>query len=196
MDKPILKDTLKLFDCFGSVKSRSMFGGFGIFAGETMFALVVKNKLHLRANAKNIEVFKEANLSPYVYEKRGFPVVTKHFAIPDIWWNTPEMIIEYAQGSLEGAKNDKETKSKIGPSRIKDLPNLRLANERMLKKVGIDTVEKLVEVGAIDAYKALLDTHDNNLNIELLWALEGAISGKHWSVISETRRGELLGLLP
>ena len=99
-----------------------------------MFALVVKNRLHLRANADNIETFKAANLEPYVYEKRGFPVVTKHFAIPECWWDTPEVILNHAKGSLEGAKTDKETKKSVGPSRIKDLPNLRLANERMLKK--------------------------------------------------------------
>ncbi|MEF1186295.1 TfoX/Sxy family protein, partial [Vibrio sinaloensis] len=39
MDKPILKDSMRLFEQLGQIKSRSMFGGFGIFADETMFAL-------------------------------------------------------------------------------------------------------------------------------------------------------------
>ncbi|WP_198599240.1 TfoX/Sxy family protein, partial [Vibrio sp. 10N.261.55.A7] len=41
MDKPVLKDSMRLFEQLGRVKSRSMFGGFGIFIEETMFALVV-----------------------------------------------------------------------------------------------------------------------------------------------------------
>ncbi len=41
MDKPVLKDSMRLFEQLGRVKSRSMFGGFGIFVDETMFALVV-----------------------------------------------------------------------------------------------------------------------------------------------------------
>jgi DNA transformation protein len=195
MDKPILKNALKIFDCFESVKSRSMFGGFGIFAGETMFALVVNNKLHLRANADNEEEFKKSGLEPYVYKKRGFPVVTKHYAIPDEWWNDTTKIILQAQGSLTAAEKDKEAKSNTGPNRIKDLPNLRLANERMLKKAGICTIDDLFDAGALRAYRALQDNHQNSLSIELLWALEGAISGQHWSVITEQRRTELLSAL-
>ncbi|GHZ40209.1 hypothetical protein VCSRO3_2602 [Vibrio cholerae] len=50
MDKPVLKDSMRLFEQLGRVKSRSMFGGFGIFVDETMFALVVNDTLHIRAD--------------------------------------------------------------------------------------------------------------------------------------------------
>ncbi|GHA36201.1 TfoX/Sxy family DNA transformation protein [Photobacterium aphoticum] len=196
MDKPVLKDSLRLFfGAFKDVKSRSMFGGFGIFAGETMFALVVNDQLHLRANAENEKEFKKAGLTPYVYKKRGFPVVTKHYAIPDAWWQDTNLIIEQAKRSLAAAQVDKETKNTAGPERIKDLPNLRLANERMLKKAGISTVDQLLEAGSINAYKALQDTHTGPVSIDMLWALEGAISGRHWSVIPQERRSELLAKL-
>ncbi|NAW64969.1 TfoX/Sxy family DNA transformation protein [Photobacterium halotolerans] len=195
MDKPLLKDSIRLFEKFGQIKSRSMFGGFGIFAGETMFALVVNNKLHLRANARNEEAFKQADLKPYVYQKRGFPVVTKHYAIPDSWWETPDVILEHAERSLNAAQADKEKKLQASPTRIKDLPNLRLANERMLKKAGISSVDQLFEVGAIGAFQALQESHHESLSLDLLWALEGAVSGKHWSVITPQRRNELLSKL-
>ena len=195
MDKPILKDSLKLLDHLGNVKSRSMFGGFGIFAGEAMFALVVNNKLHLRANAKTEEEFKQAGLEPYIYKKRGFPVITKHYAIPDEWWQHPEEIVKQAKYSLEAAQADKKAKDCCTPDRIKDLPNLRLSNERMLKKIGIKTIEQLHDIGALEAYKALQKTQETSLSIELLWALEGAIHGQHWSVIPESRRNELLAKL-
>ena len=196
MDKPVLKDSLRLFfGRFENVKSRSMFGGFGIFSGETMFALVVNDKLHLRANAANEREFKQAGLNPYIYKKRGFPVVTKHYAIPDAWWQDTAQIIAQAERSLAAAQVDKETKNTTGPERIKDLPNLRLANERMLKKAGIITVDQLLEAGSINAYKALQNTHSGSVSIDMLWALEGAISGRHWSVIPQDRRSELLAKL-
>ncbi|BBC41883.1 TfoX/Sxy family DNA transformation protein [Photobacterium damselae subsp. piscicida] len=195
MDKPVLKNTLKLFECFGRIKSRSMFGGFGIFAGDTMFALVVNNTLHLRANCHNEGEFKALGLKPYIYYKKGFPVVTKHYAIPDYWWDDTQCLIKQGELSLQAAEKDKESKSKAIPNRIKDLPNLRLTNERMLKKAGIETVEQLFAVGALDAFKALQSSQGDSLNLELLWALEGAISGQHWSVITEQRRHELLSSL-
>ena len=62
MDKPILKDSMRLFDQLGRIKSRSMFGGFGIFADDTMFALVVNDKLHIRADDKLASQFKSCLL--------------------------------------------------------------------------------------------------------------------------------------
>jgi DNA transformation protein len=192
MDKPILKDSMRLFEQLGYIKSRSMFGGFGIFADNTMFALVVNDKLHVRADAKLTKQFIGQGLEPYVYKKRGFPVVTKYFALSDDWYSCPTQTLNIAKIALKSANLDKHTQSTTKPNRLKDLPNLRLATERMLKKAGIESVENLERTGAVDAFKAIQLTHSSDVNIELLWALEGAINGTHWSVIPQNRRQELL----
>ena len=195
MDKPVLKNSLRLFERFGQVKSRSMFGGFGVFVDETMFALVVNNALHIRSCDLTIEQFKSAGYEPYVYKKRGFPVVTKYYALPDTFWNTPEEILSLASIALKHAKEEKTAQAEEKPTRLKDLPNLRLGTERMLKKAGISSVAELKEAGAVNAYKAILKTHSSTVNLELLWALEGAIEGKHWSVVSQQKRDELMSQL-
>ncbi|MFZ8768236.1 TfoX/Sxy family DNA transformation protein [Vibrio harveyi] len=195
MDKPILKDSMKLFEALGNIKSRSMFGGFGLFADETMFALVVNNQLHIRANQQTSSDFETQGLKPYVYKKRGFPVVTKYYAISDDLWDTTDRLIEVAKQSLETAKQEKKQQASTKPNRLKDLPNLRLATERMLKKAGIDSVEQLEAEGALNAYKAIQDTHASTVSLELLWALEGAIKGTHWSVVPQSRREELMSAL-
>ncbi|AUW02504.1 MAG: TfoX/Sxy family DNA transformation protein [Pseudomonadota bacterium] len=196
MDKPILKDSMKLFEALGNIKSRSMFGGFGLFADETMFALVVNNQLHIRADRQTSSDFETQGLKPYVYKKRGFPVVTKYYAISDDLWDSTDRLIEVAKQSLETAKQEKKQQASTKPNRLKDLPNLRLATERMLKKAGIDSVEQLEEEGALNAYKAIQDTHASTVSLELLWALEGAINGTHWSVVPQSRRKELMSALP
>ncbi|WCE28559.1 TfoX/Sxy family DNA transformation protein [Vibrio sp. SCSIO 43137] len=195
MDKPVLKDSLLLFERFGKVKSRSMFGGFGIFVDETMFALVVNNSLHIRAHKASAEKYKAAGYTPYVYKKRGFPVVTKYFALPDEIWNNTDQILSIATEALEYAKSEKATHAEEKPSRLKDLPNLRLGTERMLKKAGIASVSDLKQVGAVGAYKAIQKSHPDTVNLELLWALEGALKGTHWSVITQERRAELMQAL-
>ncbi|MGR5067181.1 MULTISPECIES: TfoX/Sxy family DNA transformation protein [Vibrio] len=192
MDKPILKDSMKLFEALGTIKSRSMFGGFGLFADETMFALVVNNQLHIRGDQKTSSDFETQGLKPYVYKKRGFPVVTKYYAISDDLWESTDRLIDVAKLSLETAKQEKKQQASTKPNRLKDLPNLRLATERMLKKAGIDSVEELEDEGALNAYKAIQDTHTSTVSIELLWALEGAINGTHWSVVPQSRREELM----
>ncbi|MGF1765571.1 TfoX/Sxy family DNA transformation protein [Aliivibrio kagoshimensis] len=192
MDRPLLKDSLKLFSPLGKIKSRSMFGGFGIFADDTMFALIVNDKLHLRADKVIAKRFVEQGLKPYVYKKRGFPVVTKYFAMPDEQWSDINTILVQAKQSLLTAKEDKVVQETTGPNRLKDLPNLRLGTERMLKKAGISTIEQLRTSGSLGAYQAIKSTHNTAVSVELLWALEGAICGKHWSVIPQSRRDELL----
>lgn len=192
MDKPILKESLRLLSLLGKIYSRSMFGGFGIFIDDTMFALVVQDKLHLRASNETINLFKEQGLEPYVYKKRGFPVITKYFALSEESWNEPDSILRQAVIALNVAKKDKEKQKTAEPSRIKDLPNLRLATERMLKKAGINTVEELRNTGSVNAYKAIQQTHSSHVSDELLWSLEGAIKGMHWSVVSKETRCELI----
>lgn len=192
MDKPVLKDSMRLFEQLGYIKSRSMFGGFGIFADDTMFALVVNDKLHVRADETLAQQFKSQGLEPYVYKKRGFPVVTKYFALGEDWASDSKKTLEIASTALKAANAEKKTQSQAKPDRLKDLPNLRLATERMLKKAGIESVENLEEVGAVNAFKAIQSTHSTDVAIELLWALEGAINGTHWSVIPQSRRQELL----
>lgn len=100
MDKPILKDSMKLFEALGTIKSRSMFGGFGLFADETMFALVVNNQLHIRADQQTSSDFETQGLKPYVYKKRGFPVVTKYYAISSELWESSDRLIEVAKKIL------------------------------------------------------------------------------------------------
>lgn len=194
MDKPILKDSMKLFEPLGNIKSRSMFGGFGIFSGDIMFALVVKNELHIRADDKKAKLFTEQGMSPYVYHKRGFPVVTKYFALNEAQWQSSDSIFELAQEALTQARADKAHQQREQVDRLKDLPNLRLGTERMLKKAGIESVEALKQHGSLEAFKAIR-AFNEEVTVELLWALEGAIEGKHWSVIPQSRREELLAHL-
>ncbi|WP_413284682.1 TfoX/Sxy family DNA transformation protein [Vibrio sp. MA40-2] len=195
MDKPVLKNSLELFTTFGNVKSRSMFGGFGIFVDDTMFALVVKDALHIRCCDALKQQFTDEDYQPYVYKKRGFPVVTKYFQLPNDLWDNTDDILHIASIALDSAHKAKESNTEVKPTRLKDLPNLRLGTERLLKKAGITSVDDLRQAGSLQAFKAIQRSHEGNLNIELLWALEGALNGTHWSVVPQERRSELIELL-
>ena len=49
----------------------------------------------------------------------------------------------------------KPKQSDTKPNRLKDLPNLRLATERMLKKAGIESVDDLQRQGSVNSFKAI-----------------------------------------
>lgn len=195
MDKSFLQQSSSIFSSFGVIKTRSMFGGFGIFCNDTMFALIVNDELHLRGTNQNEAEFKKLNMQPYCYTKRGFPVVTKYYAVPASWWTNTDELLKQAKRALNIAQADSQAKKNAEPNRIKDLPNLRLSTERLLKKAGIDSVEELQNKGALCAFLALQATHGKSVSIDLLWSLEGALTNTHWTVIPPQRRNELLAAL-
>lgn len=195
MDRPILKDSMRLFEQLGSVKSRSMFGGFGVFVDDAMFALIVSNRLHIRKCSELDAEITAKGLEPYVYEKKGFPVVTKYFQLAEDCLENPQRLLEMATVALDAAKKDKIKQETAKPQRLKDLPNLRLATERMLKKAGIGSVSELEEAGSVNAYRAIQETHTVPVNLELLYSLEGALRGTHWSVIPQQQRDDLANQL-
>jgi DNA transformation protein len=71
------------------------------------------------------------------------------------------------------------------------LPNLGPKSDAMLAAVGIKTVEQLRNAGAVGAYIALTDAgHGPSLN--LLWAIEGALTNRDWREVAHEDRLRLL----
>ena len=54
---------------FGSVTSRRMFGGHGLFFDNCMFGLVAEDTLYLKVDEQNVHYFVELDLPPFEYEK-------------------------------------------------------------------------------------------------------------------------------
>lgn len=76
-------------------------------------------------------------------------------------------------------------------SRIADLSNLGPKSRQMLELAGIHTIEQLRELGAVQVYVMVKRVwHGASLN--LLWALEGALSGQHWQEVAKHERLRLL----
>jgi len=61
----------------------------------------------------------------------------------------------------------------------------------MLAAAGIDTVEQLRQLGAVRAY-VLARRAGGNVSLNLLWGIEGALTGEKWQVVAKTRRAGLL----
>lgn len=191
MENALLERTLSALHTM-DLSTRAMFGGIGLFSQGTMFGLIAHNQLHLKSHPESEAFFHTWRMTPYVYYKKSFPVTTKYHKIPDCWWQDLACLQQAAQQALRLAQQEKLQKSTTKPNRLKDLPNLRFTNERMLRKVGIQTAEQLRQTGAINAYLALQQQQSVPLQPELILALEGAIQGLHWSVIPAQRKAELL----
>src|SRR5713226_2162251 len=64
-------DIRELFSVFGAVEVRRLFGGAGIYADGTMFALVHDGVIYLKVDERNAAAFERENLEPFSYRRRG-----------------------------------------------------------------------------------------------------------------------------
>ncbi len=71
------------------------------------------------------------------------------------------------------------------------LPNLGPKSCEMLRAAGIKSKEELRSLGSVRAYLHVKAT-GANVSLNLLWALEGAISGMPWQVVAREHRLSLL----
>lgn len=74
---------------------------------------------------------------------------------------------------------------------IASLPNLGPKSQQVMAKAGITSVEQLRKIGSVAAYVRAKRT-GANVSLNLLWALEGAISGLHWQEVARDHRTSLL----
>jgi len=61
----------------------------------------------------------------------------------------------------------------------------------MLHSAGIRTLADLRQLGAVAAY-AQVKRHQPEASLNLLWALEGALSGMHWQTVARDHRTSLM----
>ena len=74
---------------------------------------------------------------------------------------------------------------------LSELPNFGPKSQQMLEQAGIMTVAQLRKLGAVRAYLQVKRSC-GNASLNLLWALEGALSGRHWQVVAKEDRLRLL----
>jgi DNA transformation protein and related proteins len=71
------------------------------------------------------------------------------------------------------------------------LPNLGPASAAMLQAAGITTLEQLRGLGAVAAYEQVRRS-GARVSLNLLWALEGALTGLPWQTVAREHRTSLL----
>jgi DNA transformation protein len=71
------------------------------------------------------------------------------------------------------------------------LANLGPKSAQFMQRAGITSFEQLKRLGSVRAYSMVKDV-EPSVSLNLLWALEGAISGLHWQEVAKEHRTSLL----
>jgi DNA transformation protein len=87
----------------GSVRARAMFGGFSIYRGDTVFAIVLDDRLYLKTNDATRPEFEARGLGQFTYNARGKSVRLPYYEAPAEVFEEPESMCEWARRALAAA---------------------------------------------------------------------------------------------
>ena len=76
-------------------------------------------------------------------------------------------------------------------SDLLELKNLGFTTVNWLHMIGINKLEQLAEMGAVEAY-ILIRQRDIKVSKVALYALHGALTDSHWSELDEATKQQLL----
>lgn len=74
---------------------------------------------------------------------------------------------------------------------MSELPGLGPASAAMLRTAGIRSVRQLKHLGAVRAFQRV-QAAGRRPSLNLLWALEGALTGRPWREVARLERTRLL----
>jgi DNA transformation protein and related proteins len=103
------------------LRVKGMFGGYGIFQDDCMFALMIEDQLYFKADASTRAEFEAKGLKPFTYQARGKWVEVNYFeAPPEVFDEADEMRI-WVNKALAVAIAARKPK----PKKVKNAPSLR-----------------------------------------------------------------------
>jgi DNA transformation protein len=101
---------IELFDQFGRVSARRMFGGHGIFHDGLMIGLVADDVLYLKADKELAPKFEALDLPPFTYDKAGKLMQMSYFQAPESIFDDPALACEWARDSYQAALRSRPKK--------------------------------------------------------------------------------------
>lgn len=94
----------ELFADILTVRVRRMFGGHGIYDGETMFALEAGGEIWLKADAQSVPRFEAAGSAAFTYQKQGKPFAMSYWRLPDEALDDADLLKDWTRLAVEAAR--------------------------------------------------------------------------------------------
>lgn len=87
----------------GSVSARAMFGGYGIYHGDVMFAIVMADTLYFKTTDANRADFDACGLRPFIYARGRKRIVLSFYQAPPEAMDNSDEMCRWARKAYEAA---------------------------------------------------------------------------------------------
>ena len=87
----------------GTVRSKRMFGGVGIYIDELFCAIIVDDTLYFKADEINQHQYLEAGCEPFTYLKEGVAQTMRYYRVPEEALDNPQEMAQWARLGMAAA---------------------------------------------------------------------------------------------
>lgn len=188
MQNPLVEEIFAALHGLGTLRSKAMFGGHGLYCDEVFFGLLAEDVLYFKVDAENRESYLEHDTQPFL---PGLSEPTEqqmrtasYYEVPAEVQERPAAFQAWAREALAAARRKDALKKPSsrraarprdpGKQVIRRMRNLGPSSAAWLKSVGISTRADLERHGSVGAYARMLEAGVQP-NLNLLYAMEAAL---------------------
>ncbi|MEZ8822326.1 TfoX/Sxy family DNA transformation protein [Vibrio sp. 10N.222.54.A1] len=186
----LFRHTFRRLEQLGRVSIKQIFGVTAFYVDHVLLVLHKSGELYLRGTPAQKGYFINKGYPKVNASVLGVSQNADYYKLPANPWSKYSLTLCEAEIALEQIKRSRSSYISA-PERLKDLPNMRFSTEQLLEKAGINSIEKLKNLGTIGAVEAIQQHTHHKPTIELVWSLEGAIQGIHRSQLPTNLKNAL-----
>ena len=107
-----LNYTMECMAFLRGLRVRGMFGGYGLYQNDLIFAIVVNDVLYLKSDAAIKNEFIRRGLRPFTYTVQDRSVTMQYYEAPPDVFEQPKVMHEWTQKALGAALRAKKPPNK------------------------------------------------------------------------------------
>ncbi len=153
-----------------------MFGGIGLFREDAMYALLTNERIYIRGGKELDDRLAALGCEKYRHVKKQTVATVNYYDITALYADNYQGLDEIVGSSIQLAVSQRIVNKKSANRRLRDLPNMQLTLERMVKKAGVEDVDTFIELGAPEVFNKVCEISVSSLFCLLPWSLSSLSS--------------------
>ena len=166
-------------------KTRAMFGEYALYFDDKVVGLICDDQLFIKQTKAETELFLSlARGEPY-------PGAKPQMMVSQLLMDDPGMVAKLIVSTAACLPRPKP-KVPRKPTKLRQLRGLGPKSESQLLAAGIDSISRLQALGATAAYRIVERHFVKGVSLNLLYALEGALTDRDWRDVVREDKHRLL----
>ncbi len=104
--------TNELLKDVAGVRARAMFGGYGLYKDDTIFACVINDKVYYKVGESNMTEYVKAKSKPFTYKSNGKEYAMSYWLVPKKVLSSPKLLKEWTKKAVAVAVEARKVKRK------------------------------------------------------------------------------------